>query len=739
MTNPPATEHTESDRGGRLAPVPARKPSVREHHGDRFTDDYEWLRDKDNSEVIDYLTAENAYTDAQTAHLASLRSTLFTEIVERTRETDLSVPVRHGSWWYYSRTVEGKQYGIHCRLPVTDEGSWVPPVIDAADGSEHTAPPHGEQILLDDNLAAQGHDFYSLGTFEVSADGNLLAYGIDTAGDERYLLRIIDLRTGDHLPDVIPDTAPGAIFSPDARFVFYTTVDDAWRPDTVWRHELGTPADSDVSVFHEPDERFWIGIGLTKSERFIEIEIGSKITSEVWLLDSADPTGEFRVVWPRTTGIEYSIDHAVVAGEDRLLILHNHKAVNFTLVDVPVADPDNPERQRIVLPPDPQRRIENVEAFQGFLTVDYRADGATRVGIVLLSDGSTPFGELRQIEFDEPLFQVGTASNPEWTQPSIRLGYTSFLTPSTVYDYSVATGELTVLKRQEVVGGYRPERYEQLREWATAADGTRIPVSIVRPADRAAEENDADRSPVPMVLYGYGAYEASIDPAFSISRLSLLDRGIGFAIAHVRGGGELGRTWYDSGKLLNKKNSFTDFVAVARHLGDAGIADPTKIVAEGGSAGGLLMGAVVNLAPELFTGVVAQVPFVDPLTSILDPDLPLTVTEWDEWGDPLHDAEVYHYMKSYSPYENVREDVAYPPILALTSLNDTRVLFCEPAKWTARLREVAAPVLLKTEMAAGHGGVSGRYERWHEIAFENAWIIDRLGLADGADSATGSR
>jgi oligopeptidase B len=737
MTDSSSIAQHQPGQSRSVAPVPARKPLLREHHGDTVVDNYEWLRDKDDSEVIAYLTAENAHTDSNTAHLATLRSTLFNEIVARTRETDLSVPVRHGGWWYYSRTVEGKQYGIHCRLPVADSSDWTPPVIAAVATGGGADAPAGEQVLLDDNIGAQDHDFYSLGTFEVSSDGNLLAYAVDTAGDERYLLRVIDLRTGEHLPDTIQDTAPGAIFSPDARFIFYTTVDDAWRPDTVWRHEVGNLLAPDTSVFHEPDERFWVGIGLTKSERFIEIQIGSKVTSEVRLLDSADPTGEFRVVWPRTPGIEYSIDHAIVAGEDRLLILHNQDAINFTLIDAPIDDPENRTRQRVIIPADAEHRLEDVEAFAGFVTVDYRRSGLTRVGIIRLSDSPQPFGELTEIEFDEPLFQVGTGSNPEWTQPSIRLGYTSFLTPSTVYDYSIDTGTLTVLKRQEVLGGFNPAQYEQLREWAVADDGTRIPISIVRPAADAKGDRTGKTDRLPFVLYGYGAYEASIDPSFSISRLSLLERGIGFAIAHVRGGGELGRSWYDDGKLLSKKNSFTDFVAVALHLGDVGIADRTRIVAEGGSAGGLLMGAVTNLAPELFAGVVAQVPFVDPLTSILDPELPLTVTEWDEWGDPLHNAEVYRYMKSYSPYENVRSDVTYPPILALTSLNDTRVLFCEPAKWTARLREVGANALLKTEMAAGHGGVSGRYERWHEIAFENAWIIDRLGLADRSSSRAG--
>ncbi len=701
-------------------PIAEKRPQSRVHHGDEVFDNFEWFRDREDPAVIAYLEAENAFTEASTAHLAGLRQSIFDEIKSRTLETDLSVPVRSGLWWYYSRTVEGLEYGIHCRRPVAGPDDWTPPVLVAG------SIPTDEHILLDDNIQAEGFDFYSLGSFDVSTDGKLLAYSVDTVGDERYTLRIRDLLTGLDLADEVPNTFPGATFAPGGRYVFYPTVDDSWRPDTMWRHEVGTAASDDVSVFHEPDDRYWIGIGLTRSEKYLEIDLGSKITSESYLLDASDPTGEFTVVWPRREGVEYAVEHAVISGEDRLLILHNDGALNFTLIDASAADPTDASRHRVLLPASEDVRIEDVDAFATHLTVEYRRDGLTRVGIIRLGAtgdaGGLPWAPLEELSFDEPLFQVGTGGNPEWHQPTVRIGYTSFVSPSSVYDYSLETGELTLLKQQPVLGGYDPADYEQFREWAPASDGTLIPISLVRRRDLGAT------GPRPTVLYGYGSYEASIDPGFSVARLSLLSRGVTFAIAHIRGGGELGRSWYDDGKMLTKKNTFSDFVAAADHLIHQGLATPATLAAEGGSAGGLLMGAVANLAPDRFAGILAQVPFVDPLTSILDPDLPLTVIEWDEWGDPLHNADVYAYMKSYSPYENVRADAAYPPILAVTSLNDTRVLYVEPAKWTARLREVGAPVLLKTEMSAGHGGVSGRYERWHEVSYEFAWLLDILGL-----------
>ncbi|MCU1559150.1 S9 family peptidase [Mycetocola sp.] len=700
-----------------LPPRAATHPTERTHHGDLVIDNYEWLRDKENAAVVAHLQAENAYTEQQNAHLADLRETIFGEIKGRTLETDLSVPVREGNWWYYGRSVEGKEYGIHCRAPITGEDDWTPPVLEPG------VDVPGEQVILDGNVEADGHDFFSLGSFDVSQDGELLAWALDTEGDERFTLRVRNLVTGEDLPDEIQNTSHGAAFSPDGRFVFYTTVDESWRPDTLWRHEVGTPTRFDVVVLSEPDERFWVGVGVTRSRRYIQVVVSSSVTSEWLLIDGHDATTQPRVVWPRRDGVEYSVEHAVIDGADTLLVLHNADAPNFELVAVsPDAVGDGPADATVVRAHSDDVRLEDVEAFAGHLVFSYRREGLCRLGIATLEGVSSPAAiDVREVRFEEPLYTVGASANPEWAQPTVRLSYGSLVTPATVYDLDVASGELTQLKQQPVLGGYSPDDYEQAREWATADDGTRVPISLVW--KRGAER------PAPLLLYGYGSYEASMDPAMSIARLSVLDRGVTFAIAHVRGGGELGRAWYENGKSLTKKNTFTDFVACARHLIDAGYTTTDALVAEGGSAGGLLMGAVANLAPELFAGILAEVPFVDPLTSILDPDLPLTVIEWDEWGNPLENAAVYEYMKSYSPYENVRENVRYPRILAVTSINDTRVLYVEPAKWTARLREVGAPVQLKVEMNAGHGGVSGRYNAWRERAYELAWVLDALRLA----------
>jgi len=725
-------------------PKTPKRPIERTHHGDTVVDDYEWLRAKDDPEVLAHLHEENAYTNARTEHLSLLQEQIFEEIRARTKETDLSVPTREGDWWYYTRTVEGQQYGIHCRAPIAGPDDWEPPLLEATDAAgepvETTVgsgldslaalPPRpaglpGEQVLLDDNVEAEGHEFYSLGSFDITADGTTLLYGTDLEGDERYTLRLRALDDPERtIDDVIEGTAGGAVFDPSGRFVFYATVDESWRPDTIWRHEVGTAASDDVKVFHEPDERYWLGVGLTRSRRYLVIEAGSNITSETRLLDADDPTGEFRVVWPRKEGVEYDVEHVVAGGKDRLLIVHNDGAVNFELVSVAAADPEGP--RRMLLPHSESVRLEGVDAFRDFVALEYRREGLSRVAIAKLPPAglpadATPDDTLHELAFDEELFAVGVRGNPSWEQPMLRLGYTSFVTPSTVFDLVVATGERRLRKRQAVLGDYDATRYAQRREWATAKDGTRIPISLVYRHDLV---NLGE--PAPTLLYGYGSYEASMDPGFGIPRLSLLDRGMVFAIAHVRGGGEMGRLWYEHGKKLEKRNTFTDFAAAARHLIDRDITAPDRLVAQGGSAGGLLMGAVANIAPKYFSGILAEVPFVDPLTSILDPSLPLTVIEWDEWGNPLDDEEVYHYMKSYSPIENVHE-MHYPPILAITSLNDTRVLYVEPAKWVAKLREVGADPLLKIEMAAGHGGVSGRYSAWRERAFAYAWVIDRAG------------
>lgn len=681
------------------APHAAKRPSPRTHHGDTVDDPYAWLRDGDDPEVLEFLKANNAYTKELTGHLDGLRDTIFGEIKSRTKETDLTVPSRKGEWWYYTRTEEGKQYGIHCRLAATGD---TPP--DLGEGG----PLPGEQILLDENALAEGHEFFALGAFSTTPDGHLLAYSTDLTGAERFTLRVKDLRTGEHLADEITDVFYGAAWAGSS--LFYTIVDESWRPHQVFRHELGAGTE-DTLVYQEDDERFWVGVDLSRSEKYLFIESHSKITSEIRFLSADDPTGEFTILGAgRRHGIEVSVDHQ----GDRFLILHNDGAENFTLGWTPVSDTG---RFHEILAHRADTRILDAEAFASHVVVSYRRDGLT--GLAVLDFDGTSYGEPVELAFHEPIYTVYTGSNPSYETRQVRLTYASLTTPDSVYDYHLDSRDLLLRKQKQVLGGFDPADYEQRREWAIAEDGTRVPISLMY---RKGVEPDGS---APCLIYGYGSYETSIDPYFAVPRLSLVDRGVVFAIAHIRGGGEMGRHWYDDGKMLHKRNTFTDFVACAEHLVKTGWSAPDRLIARGGSAGGLLMGAIANLAPHRFAGVVADVPFVDALNTILDPSLPLTVIEWEEWGNPLENADVYQYMKSYTPYENVAA-VDYPAILAITSLNDTRVLFHEPAKWIARLREVATggPFLLKTEMEAGHGGRSGRYDSWKEQAFALAWILD---------------
>jgi oligopeptidase B len=699
------------------APTAKRLPMTRSHHGDVFVDPYEWLRDKDKPDVISYLEAENAYTEAQTAQLSELSDAVFSEIKARTKETDLSVPsyTSHpggAAYWYYVRTVEGSEYPIYCRVVANDRETLPDPEQEVG----------GEEVLLDANLEAEGHEFFSLGAFSVSLNGQLLAYSVDLSGAERFTIMIKDLVTGELLADQISDTAYGAAWAKNSH-LFYTRADEAWRPYIVLRHRLGTHPSEDVAVVIESDERFWLGVDASRDDRWILIGAESKITSEVRLLSTDDPEGEPRLVAPRRQGVEYDVEPA----GDRLLIVHNDGAEDFELAEAPLTATSHTDwapvlrhRQGV--------RILSVSAYASHAVVSLRRDGLTGLH-VMPRDAAGNLGEGSDIAFDEPLYVVHAPGESEFETATIRVGYASLLTPDSIYDYHLTTRELILLKRTPVLddprfGSYQPDNYIQERGWATAPDGTQVPLSIVRRADIPLDGS------APALLYGYGSYEASMDPGFAVSRLSLLDRGIVYAIAHVRGGGELGRTWYEQGKQLAKMNTFTDFIACAEYLMERGYTAPERLAARGASAGGLLMGAVANLAPERFRAIHAGVPFVDALTTILNPELPLTVIEWDEWGDPLHDPEIYAYMKSYTPYENVRS-VDYPAILATTSLNDTRVLYVEPAKWIAALRYVATnsaeqKFLLKTEMVAGHGGVSGRYKSWHELAFEYAWIISEI-------------
>ena len=683
-------------------PLAKRVPHVHEAHGDRRPDDYHWLRNRDDPDVTAYLEAENAYADTVMEPLRPLQEKLYAEIVSRIQETDLSVPVPHGPFLYYSRSVEGLQYPIHCRRTA------------GPDGAGEESP---EQVLLDENVLAVGHEYCSLGAFEVSPDHRLLAWSLDTEGDEDHVLRIRDLETGQDHPEAIPGTYYGVAWASDNRTVFYTTLDEARRPWRVWRHRLGTDPAADVIVHQEDDDRFFCSIERTRSGGFIVIDLRSAVTSEVRLLPADDPEGAFTVLEPRRQDVEYGLDHH----RDRFFIMSNEGAPNFRLVEAPVADPRR-QNWRELIPHSPDVKLEGLAAFVRHLVVLERAEAIRRLRVIDLDTGGHHW-----IEQPEAVCRVGMPEedNPEFDRSTLRYTYTSLVTPQSVFDYDLDSRERTLLKQEPVLGGYDPGRYETRRLWASASDGTRVPISLV-----ARTGTPLDGS-APCVLYGYGSYEASSDPRFSSLRLSLLDRGFVWAIGHIRGGGELGRPWYEAGKLKHKTNTFTDFVACAEHLVEEGWTSPERLVILGGSAGGLLVGAAINLRPDLFRAAVAEVPFVDVVSTISDPTLPLSVIEWEEWGNPA-DPEFYAVMKSYSPYDNVRT-VRYPDLFVTAGLNDPRVSYWEPAKWVAKLRVTAEPgtlVLLRTEMGAGHGGPSGRYDAWRKEAEIFAFLLDAVGLKE---------
>jgi oligopeptidase B len=750
---------SERPSGALEPPVPDRRPVELEAHGDIRIDDWFWLRDKDDPAVIDHLRAENAYTEAVLAPTRGLQAALFEEIVGRIEETDLSVPVRKGPWLYYSRTVEGSSYGIHCRRPFAGGGAsaGTDGARGAGPGGTHDAVTEGEVVLLDENRLAEGHDYLAVGNLEISPDHRWMAYSTDTTGGERYTMRFADLVSGTESPESIEDTTYGAAWANDNATVFYVRVDEAMRPHQLWRHRVGTDPGADVLVYEEPDDRFYLGVGRTRDDGYILMGVASKVTSEVRSLAADRPLGEFTVIEPRRQGVEYSVDHdrgdPGQGRKSRFLIVTNDGAEDFRLMEAPDASPGRAHWTEVI-PARTGVRLDNVEPFAGHLVVYERAEGETRIRVVdAATDASTNVDQP-----DSPSTAWGGA-NPEYDSTVLRYEYTSLTTPRSVYDLDLVSGESVLLKRQPVLGGFDPARYRTERRWATADDGTRVPISLVYRPDLVAgpagpagppdppgheiSAGPAGSGASPCLLYGYGSYEASIDPTFSSLRLSLLDRGFVFAIAHVRGGGEMGRAWYEGGKFAAKPNTFTDFVACARALIAEGWTSPDRLVARGGSAGGLLMGAVANLAPELFRAIVAEVPFVDCLTTIMDETLPLTVTEWDEWGNPVEDPEIYSVMKSYSPYDNVRSVggegtlVRYPDILATGGLSDPRVGFWEPAKWVAKLR-AANPenrVLLKTELGAGHGGPTGRYDAWKDEALIFAFILDALGLSEPASAS----
>ena len=698
-------------------PVAPRKPTTRSHHGHEVVDDYDWLRDPDDPDVLAYLSAENDFAQAQLAHLAPLREALFEEIRGRTQETDLGVAVGLGPWWYYQRSFEGKQYVAQCRTPRRAEEPR--PVLSPGVVVE------GEQVVVDGNVEAQGSPFYQLGACEVSVGGDLVALAHDRTGDERYDVVVRRIVGGEVVDGALRGVGTDLVWSLDGRYLYYTRLDEAWRPHEIWRHELGTDPAGDVRLLEESDERFWLGISSSRDDRWLIAGAGSKTTSQMWLLDLSSADHQLRSVAPRREGVEYSVE---VAG-DRLLVTHNADSPDFDLAWAPLGSTSHEQWQPCSVR-GAGERILGVEAFASFSALSLRKDGLTAIRVLPHDPGQpTGFGSSYDIVPDEPLFTIETGTNLETDTRCLQVVTESLVSPRAVWDVDIVTGEWTLLRRQPVLGGYDPQDYEQHREWAVAADGTRVPISVVHRRGIARDGS------APGLLMGYGAYEVPLDPWFSVARISLMDRGLVVALAHVRGGGEQGRAWYEQGRLRHKMTSMTDFLACADRLVGAGWVSGDRLAAEGGSAGGLLVGSAAMLAPERFAGVLAEVPFVDALTTMLDPSLPLTVTEYEEWGNPTDDPDAYADIAAYSPYGLVRAGVRYPAILATTSLNDARVSYAEPAKWVARLRAVAGdaprrPPLLRTELVAGHAGRSGRYDVWRQVAWEYAFVLDSVGATD---------
>jgi oligopeptidase B len=663
-------------------------------HGDIRPDEYRWLRERDNPEVLAYLTAENDYTRQVMQHTEPLQEQLYQELVGRIQETDLSVPEQMDEWLYYTRIEAGRQYPLFCRKRETEEAM--------------------EEVLLDLNHLAEGQPYFRLGVSEPSPDHRWLAYSVDLTGAEDFTLYIKNLETGELLPERIPNTSRGLAWASDNRTLFYTVLDAAKRPCAVWRHRLGEDPAQDALVYTEPDEAFFVDVELARSGEWIILELASHTTSEVHVLPAAEPEGAFRVVQPREHGIEYTLAHR----GDRFYIVTNDGAENFRLVEAPVADPRK-ENWRDVLPHRPAVKLDGIDAFERHLVVYERENGLRHIRVIDLESGAQ-----HTVEFPESVYTIHRSGNPEFHTVTLRFVYTSLVTPSMVVDYDMNSRTRVVRKQTVVRGGYDATRYRTERVSARAADGTAVPISLVW---REPLQLDGQR---PLLLIGYGAYGVSYDPSFSTHYLSLLDRGFVVAIAHIRGGEEMGRRWYEDGKLLKKQNSFTDFIAAAEHLVASGYTRPERLAINGGSAGGLLMGAVTNLRPDLFHAVVAEVPFLDVMSTMLDPTLPLTVIEYEEWGNP-NEAEYYRYMRAYSPYDNITAK-PYPHMLLTGGLNDPRVAYWEPAKWTARLRARKTDgnrLLLKTNMGAGHGGASGRYDYLREVAFKYAFLLDTLGLS----------
>lgn len=674
-------------------PVAKTDPKVDTVHGEARVDNYFWLREKSNPEVIAYLEAENKYTEAMMQHTEDFQEQLYQELLGRIKETDLSVPEKIDDYYYYTRTEEGKQYPIYCRKKGNLEAT--------------------EEILLDQNALSEGHEYLEVGVYKISPNHQLLAYSTDTTGGESYTLYIKDLTAGQLLGDQIPNTYYSVEWASDNQTLFYTTLDAAKRPYKLYRHQLGSDPAADPLIYHEIDESFFLDISKTRSKAYLLMELENINTSEVHYLEADQPTGDFKVVSPRQLELEYSVEHH----GDQFFIVTNSDAVNFKLM---CASVDNPSRANWeeVIPHREAVKLDSVSAFQNHLVISEREEGLQKIRVRNLTTG-----EEHAVDFPEPVYTVRQGRSPEFNTTTLRFNYASLVTPMSVFDYEMDARTRELKKQDEVLGGYDPFLYESERIFAKAADGTPVPISIVYKKGLTKDGGN------PLLLYGYGSYGINSEPYFSSNRLSLLDRGFIYAIAHIRGGEEMGRTWYEKGKLLHKKNTFTDFIACAENLIAEKYTASDKLVIQGGSAGGLLMGAVTNIRPELFEIVIAKVPFVDVVNTMLDASIPLTIIEYDEWGNP-NEKMFYDYIKSYSPYDNI-EAKAYPHILVTAGLNDPRVHYWEPAKWTAKLRTLKTGdnrLLLKTEMGAGHGGPSGRYDYLKEMAFEYAFIFDLLGI-----------
>jgi oligopeptidase B len=675
------------------APPAARKvPKAQTFHGEDMTDNYFWLREKGSKDVNEYLEAENAYADAVTNNLAPLTDKLYKEILSRIKQTDTNVPYRDNGYYYYTRTVEGKQYPIFARK----KGSLEAP----------------EEITLDVNAMAEGHKFYSIGNYSVSEDGNLLAYSVDTTGFRDYKLHIKDLRTGKNLADDL-GVVVYAFFAPDNKTLFYGIQDKAKRPYQVWRHTLGEPKEKDVLLYEEKDELYRAYAGLSRDKQFLTINAGSSNNNEVRYLPANNPTGEFKLMLPRAGLHEYY----VTSHGKNFMIRTNDKGRGFRLVSAPTSDP-RPENWKEIIPARKGVTIEGLTVFKDFYVVSERDQGVQKHRVVDFKTNKEYF-----LEHPEPVYSAGL-NFAEFNSPVMRYGYQSFITPFSVYDYDMRTRKKTLLKQTEVLGGYDPSKYKSERIVATAPDGVKVPVSLYYRADMRKAG-----TPQLLWLYAYGSYGSSTNVGFSSTRLSMIDRGFVYAIAHIRGGGDLGKEWHDDGKMMKKKNTFTDFIAAAEHLVKEKYTTKDQLVISGGSAGGLLMGAVVNMRPDLFKVVLSYVPFVDVINTMYDASLPLTAQEWLEWGNPNNKDE-YAYMKSYSPYDNIAAK-EYPTMLVRTSLNDSQVMYWEPAKYVAKLRSMKTdknPLVFKINMGAGHGGASGRYDALKDTAFDYAFVLSQFGI-----------